>query len=134
YSAIGVITTNEEKEVLDLRQIAKDVNVSEDDISQRISTGLAIITRTVMDKTENKIGGLYTSGGDVTVAVSHVLSAVGIEVKDEILPLAVYGRIIEGKYPNTPIVTKGGLVGEEDALIRCVDYLHTKISNDYNKN
>ncbi|MGO1818110.1 MAG: four-carbon acid sugar kinase family protein [Senegalia sp. (in: firmicutes)] len=134
YSAIGVITTNEEKEVLDLRQIAKDVNVSEDDISQRISTGLAIITRTVMDKTENKIGGLYTSGGDVTVAVSHVLGAVGIEVKDEILPLAVYGRIIEGKYPNTPIVTKGGLVGEEDALIRCVDYLHTKISNDYNKN
>lgn len=134
YSVIGVITTNDEGEVLNLKKIAKDIGVSEDDISQRISTGLAIITRTVMDKTDNKIGGLYTSGGDVTVAVCHVLETVGIEVKDEILPLAVYGRIIEGKYPNTPIVTKGGLVGESDALIKCVEYLHTKISNDYNKN
>ncbi|MBS4535650.1 four-carbon acid sugar kinase family protein [Clostridium sp. D2Q-14] len=132
YEVIGVITTNDEGEVLNLKEIAKDLGVTEDDVAQRISTALAIITRTVMDNSNNKIGGLYTSGGDVTVDICHVLKTVGIEVKDEILPLAVYGRVIEGKYPDMPIVTKGGLVGEDDALIKCVDYLQTKISNDYN--
>lgn len=132
YGIIGVITTNNEEEVLNLKEIAEELEVSEDDIAQRISTGLAIITRKVMDNSDKKIGGLYTSGGDVTVDVCHLLKTVGIEVKDEILPLAVYGRVIEGEYPGMPIVTKGGLVGEDDALIKCVEYLQTKISNKYN--
>lgn len=131
YEVIGVITTNNEKEVLDLKSIAEQLGIVEDDVAHRISMGLANITRKILEHSDNKIGGLYTSGGDVTVAVCNELQAVGIEVKDEILPLAVYGRVVEGKYPHIPIITKGGLVGDNDALIKCVEYLLTKISNDY---
>ncbi len=34
-------------------------------------------------------------------------------------------------YNNMPIITKGGLVGDADALIKCVEYLLTKISTEF---
>ena len=131
YEVIGVITTKNENEILNLSLIAKDLNITEDEVSQRINNGLAEITTTLLEKTESQIGGLYTSGGDVTVAVCNALGCAGIEVKDEVLPLAVYGRLRKGIYNNTPVITKGGLVGDEKALIKCVNYLLTKLSNEY---
>jgi len=131
YEVIGLVTTSREDEVLDLSKIAKELLITEDEVVQRISDGLAEITKAVLQQSGTVIGGLYTSGGDVTVAVCKELEAAGIAVKDEVLPLAAYGRIIKGKYDNMPIITKGGLVGETNALIKCVDYLLTKISTEF---
>lgn len=131
YDVIGVTTSNSEEEVLNLGEIAQELQISEDEVSQRIADGLAIITKKVLDRSDSVIGGLFTSGGDVTVAVCKELQSAGIEVKDEVLPLAVYGRITKGEYNNIPIITKGGLIGDEKAIIKCVDYLLTKLSNEY---
>lgn len=131
YDIIGVTTTENEDDVLNLGKIAEELNITEDEISQRIAEGLAKITRKVLDESNSAIGGLFTSGGDITVAVCKELNAAGIEVKDEVLPLAVYGRIIEGEYDNTAIITKGGLIGNDKAIIKCVDYMITKLSNEY---
>ncbi|MTI47344.1 four-carbon acid sugar kinase family protein [Sporosalibacterium faouarense] len=130
YEIVGVITTNNENEVLNLKEHAIKLNVTEDDIAQKITMGISSIVKKIMDETNSIIGGLYTSGGDVTVAVCQDLNAVGIKVKDEVLPLAAYGRIIDGEYDNTPIITKGGLVGDSMAMIDCIEYLLTKISNE----
>lgn len=132
FTVIGVTTLSEGK-ILDLGKAAKELKISEDEVSQKISNGLAEITIKVLEKSQFLIGGLYTSGGDVTVAVCNALGAAGIEVKDEVLPLAVYGRIIQGKYHNMPIITKGGLIGDERAIIKCINYLLTKLSNEYIK-
>jgi D-threonate/D-erythronate kinase len=131
YEVIGLITTSCEDEVLDLSKIAKELLITEDEVAQRISDGLAEITKGVLQQSGATIGGLYTSGGDVTVAVCKALEAAGIAVKDEVLPLAAYGRIVKGRYDNMPIITKGGLVGESNALTKCVDYLLTKISTEF---
>jgi uncharacterized protein YgbK (DUF1537 family) len=131
FEVIGTITTSSEDEVLDLSKIAKELLITEDEVAQRISDGLAEITKQVLRQSGTTIGGLYTSGGDVTVAVCKALEAAGIAVKDEVLPLAAYGRVVKGKYNNMPIITKGGLVGEHNALIKCVDYLLTKISTAF---
>lgn len=131
YNIIGVTTTNNEEDILDLNRVAQELNITEDEVSQKITKGLAKITKKVLEESSSIIGGLYTSGGDVTIAVCNELEAVGIEVKDEVLPLAVYGRILEGKYHNTAIITKGGLIGDEKAMIKCTDYLLTKLSNEY---
>jgi D-threonate/D-erythronate kinase len=131
FEVIGMITTSSEDEVLDLSVIAKGLYITEDEVAQRISDGLAEITKLVLQQSGTNIGGLYTSGGDVTVAVCKKLEAAGIAVKDEVLPLAAYGRIVKGRYGNMPIITKGGLVGEPNALTKCVDYLLTKISTEF---
>ncbi|HOW23178.1 MAG TPA: four-carbon acid sugar kinase family protein [Sedimentibacter sp.] len=130
FEVIGVTTLSEDN-ILDLRMIAKEEKISEDEVSQKISGGLAEITVKTLEKSNSLLRGLYISGGDVTVAVCNALGAAAIEVKDEVLPLAVYGRIIDGTYHNMPIITKGGLVGDEKAIIKCVNYMFTKLSNDY---
>ncbi len=84
YEIIGLITTSTEHEVLDLSAIAKELDITEDDVAQRISDGLAEITYEVLQQSETAIGGLYTSGGDVTVAVCKRLETAGIAVKDEV--------------------------------------------------
>jgi uncharacterized protein YgbK (DUF1537 family) len=131
YNIIGVTTTNNEEDILDLDNISKELKITEDEVSQRITKGLTKITREVLEGSRSIIEGLYISGGDVTIAVCNELGAAGIEVKDEVLPLAVYGRILEGKYHNTAIITKGGLIGDEKAMIKCIDYLLTKLSSEY---
>ncbi len=131
YNIVGITTTNNNNEVLELNKISQKLNITEDEVSQKIANGLAKISKKVLDESNSSIGGLYTSGGDITVAVCRELGAAGIEVKDEVLPLAVYGRILEGRYDNTPIITKGGLIGDEKAMIKCIDYILTKLSNEY---
>lgn len=128
YKIIGVTTNNTEDDILDLDNVAKELNLTKDEISQKITNGLAKISKKVLDESNSIIGGLYTSGGDQTVAVCNEIEAGGIEVKDEVLPLAVYGRILEGKYHNMPIISKGGLIGDDAAMIKCIDYLVNKVT------
>lgn len=69
------------------------------------------------------VEGLYTTGGDITAAVLDSLGARGIEVEDEVLPLAVMGTIVGGGWQGTPIVTKGGLIGDDTGAAQCIDYM-----------
>lgn len=69
------------------------------------------------------VGGLYTTGGDVTIAVLQELDAQALEVEGEVLPLAVAGRLVGGSLAGLPVVTKGGLAGGVDAALLCIDHL-----------
>ncbi|MGD9567691.1 MAG: four-carbon acid sugar kinase family protein [Sedimentibacter sp.] len=129
YDVIGVTTILSEAQNINLTKLSQELNINEEKISKRITESLAEITKIVLEKSNNMISGLYTSGGDVTVSVCSSLGASAIEVKDEVIPLAVFGRLINGKYDNIPIVTKGGLIGDEKTLIKCIDYLFSKISD-----
>lgn len=131
YQILGIRTIKEEGDILNIEEIAEKRGMHVDDVAEKISNGLAQITKEILDRSTGVLGALYTSGGDTTVAVCRELQAVGVEVKDEVIPLAAYGRIIGGKYNNIPLITKGGLVGGDDAISICIEYLLTKISNEY---
>lgn len=128
---LGIATTTNESEVLNLADLSLKMQISEEEISQLINKGLAEITERAIELSNSSIGALYTSGGDVTIEVMKKLEVEGIDIRDEIIPLAVYGRFIGGKYPNMPAVTKGGLIGDEKTLSLCIEYLLTKISTQY---
>jgi uncharacterized protein YgbK (DUF1537 family) len=72
--------------------------------------------------------GIYTCGGDITVAVCDRMQNIGLRLLGEVLPLASYGEIIGGDNPGLKIVTKGGMVGEQDAIVSCVRYLKDKLA------
>jgi len=116
---------------LDLTALSQEMKLDEEAISVKINKGLAKITEKALAISHSAIGALYTSGGDVTMEVMKILEVEGIDIKDEVIPLAVYGRFIGGKYDNMPAITKGGLIGDEKTLLVCVDYLLTKISTQY---
>lgn len=126
-----VATMIQKKDKLDLKKEAKDAGISISEASNRICEAMAEIGAEIIKKADNEIGGVYTSGGDITKAFLQKNNAQGIEIKDEIIPLAVYGRVIGGRLNNMPVITKGGLIGNKTTLVKCADYLSTKISNTF---
>jgi uncharacterized protein YgbK (DUF1537 family) len=125
----GVCTTECAADVLALDELATRHAISVPKASTRINSGLAEIAEVLLLNPDLRFGGLYTSGGEVTVAVTRQFRALGFSVRDEVLPLAVYGHLIGGRFPGLPMVTKGGFVGDSSGIVRCVDYLLTKISS-----
>lgn len=124
-----IITTHKDSnERVDLKQRAVEENTTQDALAKRITDGLAKITRLVMEQTEYKVQGCFTSGGDVTASLCALCMANGIKLEDEVLPLAAYGTLIGGYFPDLPIVTKGGMVGDKKSIYASVKYLKTKRS------
>ena len=78
-------------------------------------------------KTEDTFKGLYTSGGDVTVAVCKRFDTAGLSLLDEVLPLAAYGQFLKGEFEGVHIITKGGSQGNKDAINKCITYLKEKL-------
>ena len=99
---------------------------SMDEVTGRINQAFAEITYRIF-KTEPSYKGLYTSGGDVTVAVCEKFQTAGLSLMAEVLPLAAYGRFLKGEFEGIHIITKGGSQGERDAISRCVSYLKEKL-------
>lgn len=111
---------------LDLHSYAKRFNVTTEDISNIINNSLAEITYQILTKNYN-FKGLYTSGGDITVAISRRFQTYGIRLLDEVVPLASYGEFIGGDFNGLNVVTKGGMAGDKYALNQCIHYLKEKL-------
>lgn len=97
-----------------------------DEVSDKINAAFAEITYRICKKDAN-FKGLYTSGGDITVAVCRKFDTAGLELLDEVLPLAAYGKILKGDFDGLNIITKGGMVGQSNAINRCITYLKEKL-------
>ena len=93
-----------------------------EEVSSVINTALAQIGTKILD-TNSDFDSIYTCGGDISLAICDGLGAHGIELFSEVVPLASYGKLVGGSKPGLKIITKGGMVGDEDALIVCVNFL-----------
>lgn len=71
--------------------------------------------------------GIYASGGDVAFAVLDALGARGFEVETEVVPLAVSGKLVGGPHDGLGFATMGGLVGDVDATVECINQLRSRI-------
>lgn len=86
-----------------------------------VASRLAEIIRAVAQ--EHPLGGLMLSGGDVAMAVCRALGASGVWVRGEVRPGIPHGVLLGGRHAGTPVVTKAGGFGEEDALVAALDHL-----------
>lgn len=109
----------------DLQKLAENLNTTIEEISKIIANTLTETVVKILKETE-KFEGVYSSGGDITIALLEKLKAIGVEIREEVIPLAAYGRLIGGDFPNLKLVSKGGMVGDEKTIKLC---LH-KIKND----
>ena len=101
-------------------------NCSLDEVTGKINSAFAEITYRIF-KAEETFKGLYTSGGDVTVAVCQKFDTAGLSLLDEVLPLAAYGQFLKGEFEGVHIITKGGSQGDKDAINKCITYLKEKL-------
>lgn len=92
---------------------------------RRVARGLGELARRTVAR--GGFGAIYTTGGDVSHEVCRALGAWGIELIEEVMPLAAHGRLAGGEFAGLPIVTKGGLVGDEGAALACVRHLQMRM-------
>lgn len=111
---------------IDFKPYMKQYECSLDKVTGMINSAFAEITYRIF-KSEPTFKGLYTSGGDVTVAVCEKFQTAGLSLMDEVLPLAVYGQFLKGEFEGVHIITKGGSQGGRDAINRCITYLKEKL-------
>lgn len=80
---------------------------------------------------EPAVAGLFLTGGAVARAVLERLGTQGVWVERELLPLAALGRVANGPHAGLAVVTKGGMVGGTDALIRCLAALEAAAARQF---
>ena len=96
--------------------------LSLEELSERINTAFAEVTLSVLAACP-EIRGVYSTGGDITAAIHSAAGTVALRLLDEVLPLAGYGIAIGGKLSGKAFVSKGGMVGDKNAMVVCTDYL-----------
>jgi uncharacterized protein YgbK (DUF1537 family) len=91
------------------------------ELAAKLPGVLAEATRLVL--THHRIGGLYATGGDIATAITAALDTDGFVIDDEVVPLAVVGRLAGGPFNGLPFATKGGLIGDRTAAVACIERL-----------
>lgn len=122
YLLITTTPYEEGEKRIDLMKIAQDENIHMDDVSIRIADGLAEVARNTIIS-DFSFAGSFISGGDITVAFSNFMQSQGIEIREEVIPLSAYGRMIGGLMPEHRIISKGGMVGDSNAMKICFEKL-----------
>ncbi|WP_025948742.1 four-carbon acid sugar kinase family protein [Geobacillus thermocatenulatus] len=124
-----VTTYHPANKLINLKALSAAEQTSEDALAKRITDGLAVISRKIIENSNYPIGGCFTSGGDVTASLCAVGRANGIEIEDEVLPLTSFGYFSGGYLEGLPVVTKGGMVGDQRSIYKSLRFLQMKINN-----
>ena len=85
-------------------------------VQEELPQRLVALVERVMSAGKWPIKLCYLCGGDVAKAFIDGSGADGIDLIDEVIPLAVYGTLMGGRHSGMRILTKGGMIGESDAI------------------
>jgi uncharacterized protein YgbK (DUF1537 family) len=108
-------------ELVLLASALDDADLLDPDARAGVPALLARATRRALE--EQRVDGLYLTGGDLAAACLGELAADGLDVADEVVPLAVAGNLVGGPWSGLPVVTKGGLVGDDETALACLAFL-----------
>ncbi|WP_161524818.1 four-carbon acid sugar kinase family protein [Alteribacter lacisalsi] len=122
---ILVTTNRENSERLNLKSLAERENTSDAILAKRITQGLAEISRRLITSPVFTIKGCFFSGGDVTCSFCEAGGAKGISLKGEVSPLVAYGHLLDGSFDGLPVVTKGGMAGDNMTVLKSVEFLQS---------
>lgn len=107
---------------LSLSDYTQKRGLSVEELSEEINSAFAeaVMRLTALD---SRIRGVYSTGGDISAAIHRLAGTVGLRLYDEVVPLAGYGQAIGGTLNGLHMISKGGMVGDERAMVTCVRYL-----------
>lgn len=128
YDVLAVIGDGvDPAKVISFEEYSKRLGKSEEELSSLINTAFAEVVYNVL-KQRRGIYAIYTTGGDITAAVNDIIGTTGLYLNDEVVPLAGYGLILGGEFAGLQFISKGGMVGNDDAMVTCVKYLQEHMS------
>ena len=84
---------------------------------------LASLGKTALTVLGERVRGILLSGGDTAAMFFEEAEATALLPETEIQPLMMGGKILDGAFAGLKTVTKGGLIGEEDAIYKAALWL-----------
>jgi uncharacterized protein YgbK (DUF1537 family) len=121
-----VVDTVRPEKRLDLAAISQKLTTSEAELATIINNSVAEIAKRIL-KAVPEFKGIFSSGGDITVAICRLFKAYGMELLQEVYPLVAYGRLEGGEFSGLEFVTKGGMVGDKDGMKACIHFLMERL-------
>lgn len=103
-------------------QVAPPQGVLDAELAATIPHALARAARQVLEETE--VAGVFACGGEVAAALLEALDVHSLEIEGEVQPLVVTGRVRGGRWDRLPVITKGGMVGDDRAVTASIGRLH----------
>ncbi len=108
---------------LDLGALSEESSMTAHQLSKQIAEGLAETVVHVVGGAQGTIGGCFCTGGDVTAALFDQAGTKAIRIFGDIIPLTAHVAFMGGELDGLQLVTKGGSIGDEDALDTCFSFL-----------
>lgn len=90
---------------------------------QAVAERLGSLAAQIADQ-HSAVAGWVLTGGAVAYAVCQALGIGSLEIGGEVAPGIPFGRVVGGAWDGTPLVTKAGGFGGEDALAAALAFLH----------
>lgn len=94
--------------------------------AREISGRFARLGACVWEHMQDEIGCVYLCGGDTASDFLDETRVCAIDIEEEVLPLAVYGRAITAGRPASEkgfqVLTKGGMIGSESTVYEMLAY------------
>lgn len=115
---------------LPLDEWSKKLHASVEKLSEKINDAFAEIILQVMEQ-DADIRGLYSTGGDITAAIHRRAGTVALRLLEEVVPLAAFAQISGGALDSMYCVSKGGMVGDENAIVTCISYLQDRLTEEF---
>jgi uncharacterized protein YgbK (DUF1537 family) len=69
------------------------------------------------------------TGGDVAAAVCAALGATALWLSGEISSGIPWGRLEGGSLHGSPVASKAGSFGNDNALLSCIDHLTSELTS-----
>ena len=93
-----------------------------EDLSQIINDAMAQVALRAL-RGNREFRAIYSTGGDISAAINRQMGTAGLRLLDEVVPLAGYGELLGGEFSGMKFISKGGMVGDEQAMVTCARYL-----------
>ncbi|WP_053615002.1 four-carbon acid sugar kinase family protein [Nocardiopsis sp. NRRL B-16309] len=121
FCVLRVVTTSERVRELPVQTRAE--------LPGKVASLVADVVNEVADTTGTHAlpSGLFLTGGDLIASLLDELDVHSVDIGGEVVPLAVHGHVGGGPLDGTPIVAKGGLVGDDITLVECLAKLRRAV-------
>lgn len=93
----------------------KAAGLSINQISATVQSVLGGICRRVLS--DNKVSGVFITGGDTAKGLFDVIKADGVRIIDEVATGVPMMRIVGGEFNDIKVITKAGAFGNPDLLL-----------------
>lgn len=121
---VMVASSPKYQDYLDTIEYGNKLNMTRQSVSQFVQKQLGILTKEILKRIE--VQGLILTGGDTAISVIEHNHATGARLIQEVLPVVALVTMDAGDHPDLPCIVKGGSIGDADAIVKSIHYLHNQ--------